>query len=1437
MTQRRILLFTLFMTLVFNAAYGGIELRSKQMRTSDGLPNNSVRYLYQDSKGFLWLATLNGLSRYDGNSFLTFRPEIGDKVSLADNRIYDLTEDKNGFLWISTTPELFSCYDLQRACFVDYTGSGALEKNYSSIFVAANGDVWLRHSGNGCLRMVHQKDRQMVSTEFKTERGNLPDNRVQFVNEDAGGRIWIGTQRGLVSVSDGQYKVEDRLLHFTSSLAFKNDMYFLTADGDIYCYQTTKQKLTKVGSLSAVAGKTSPTGNFLLNDKWVILTNTGVFNYDFNTRKISVDSGLNIRNGEVICDNHGDFWIYNHTGCVTYILAKNGARKEFQLIPEDKLGYIDYERYHIVHDSRGIIWISTYGNGLFAYDTTEDKLEHFLANINDQSHISSDFLLYVMEDRAGGIWVSSEYSGLSRISVLNEGTSRIYPESRELFDRSNTIRMLTKMPDGDIWVGTRKGGLYTFDSNLHSKMSNQYFHSNIYAIAEDNQGEMWVGTRGNGLKVGDSWYRNEVSDPASLSENNVFSLFRDRKDRMWIGTFGGGLELAEPTTDGKYKFRHFLQQKFGLRMVRVIEEDDNGMIWVGTSEGVCIFHPDSLIADSDDYHLFNYTNGTFCSNEIRCIYRDTKGRMWVGTSGSGLNLCEPEDNYRSLKYEHYGTSEGLVNDVIQSILGDNNGNLWVATEYGISKFNPTNHSFENYFFSSYTLGNVYSENSACVGVDGKLLFGTNYGLLVIDPDKIQDSETFSPVVFTDLHVNGTQINPTMEDSPLKQSLAYSDEITLKYFQNSFLIDFSTFDYSDSGRTKYMYWLENYDKGWSTPSPLNFASFKYLNPGTYVLHVKSCNGAGVWNESETTLKIVIVPPFWKTNWAMLGYVLLLIVTLYFTFRIVRNFNSLRNRINVEKQLTEYKLVFFTNISHEFRTPLTLIQGALEKIQRVADIPRDLIHPLKTMDKSTQRMLRLINQLLEFRKMQNNKLALSLEETDVIAFLYEIFLSFGDVAEQKNMNFRFIPSIPSYKMFLDKGNLDKVTYNLLSNAFKYTPQGRQIKVIVQEKENNAIIAIEDQGIGIAENKQQSLFIRFENLVDRNLFNQASTGIGLSLVKELIDMHHGKIDIYSKLGEGSRFTINLLKGKEHFDETVEFILTDYIVTDTPSEYMNTQISSLVESEKENLDSEKETILIVEDNQELRFFIKTIFIQFFNVIEAENGNIGLEKSKKYMPDIIISDVMMPQKNGIEMTQELREEIATSHIPIVLLTAKSTIESKIEGMKLGADDYITKPFSAAYLKARIFNLLEQRKKLQVLYCASLLPLATEQQATEQTEKSSLPSLSPNDQKFMDKVMEAIEKHLDNGDLMVEDIASEVNMSRSVFFKKLKTLTGLSPVEFLREIRMKRAAQLIETEEYSMAQIAYMVGLNDSHYFSKCFKQQYGITPTEYKESRKQTSL
>lgn len=1421
MKHRLIFVFIMLTAFVLDV-YSGIELRSKQMRTSDGLPNNSVRYIYQDSKGFLWLATLNGLSRYDGNSFVTYRPKAGDKISLADNRIFDLNEDKDGFLWISTTPELYSCYDLQLSRFVDFTGCGKMEQNYSKVFVAGNGDVWLWHTENGCRRIVHQKDRQMMSVEFKTEQGNLPDNRIEFVKEDAAGRIWIGTQRGLVSVTDGKYKIEDRSLHVTSAFAYKNEMYFLTDDGDIYCYQSAARKIQKVASFSTIAVKSTHTGDFQLNNQWIILTNTGVYNYDFETRKVNVDNRLKMKNGETIRDNRGNYWIYNHTGRVTYVRSDTGTMKELQLIPENKLGYIDYERYHIIHDSRGIIWISTYGNGLFAYNPVEDKLEHFVANVNDKSHISSDFLLYVMEDKGGGIWVSSEYSGVSRISVLNEGTSRVYPESRDLFDRSNTIRMLTKTPNGDIWVGTRQGGLYTFDSNLHAKKDNQYFHSNIYAIVEDNQKRLWMGTRGNGLKIGEQWYYSNPSDPTALSDNSIFSIYRDRKGRMWVGTFGGGLELAEPTADGKFKFRHFFQQRFGLRMVRVIQEDKKGMVWVGTSEGICVFNPDSLIANPDNYHLFSYTNGKFCSNEIKCIYCDNQGRMWVGTSGSGLNLCELQSDGRSLKYEHYGTSEGLVNDVVQSILGDDKGNIWIATEYGISKFNPVSHSFENYFFSSYTLGNVYSENSACEGVDGKLLFGTNYGLIMIDPHKIQGNDTFSPVVFTDLYVNGMQINPDMEDSPLEQSLAYSDEITLKYFQSSFVINFSTLDYSDSGRTEYMYWLEGYDKGWSAPSSLNFASFKYLAPGTYTLHVKSCSGSGIWNDKETVLKIVVLPPFWKTTWAMLCYFLLLVVLLYFAFRIVRNFNGLRNRINVEKQLTEYKLVFFTNISHEFRTPLTLIQGALEKIQRVSDVPRELAHPLKTMDKSTRRMLRLINQLLEFRKMQNNKLALSLEETDVISFLYEIFLSFGDVAEQKNMNFRFQPSAPSYKMFIDKGNLDKITYNLLSNAFKYTPSNGTVilSVVVDETKKTLQIQVSDTGVGIPKEKQNELFKRFM----QSSFSGDSIGVGLHLSHELVQVHKGTIEYKDNESGGSVFIVCIPTDKSVYDEK-DFLIPGNVLlkeADGQAHHLLELTEELPESEKSMPPLNRRKVLIIEDDNDIREFLKEEVGAYFEVEVAADGTSGFEKARTFDADLIICDVLMPGMTGFEVTKKLKSELATSHIPIILLTALNSPEKHLEGIEAGADAYIAKPFSIKLLLTRAFRLIELREKLR------------EKFSSEPGVMRAAMCTTDRDKEFVERLETIVEQNLARPDLSVDEFAQLMNLGRTMFYRKLRGVTGYSPNEYLRIVRMKKAAELLLSDEnLTVAEVSYKVGINDPFYFSKCFKSQFGIAPSVYQKGDK----
>lgn len=567
--------------------------------------------------------------------------------------------------------------------------------------------------------------------------------------------------------------------------------------------------------------------------------------------------------------------------------------------------------------------------------------------------------------------------------------------------------------------------------------------------------------------------------------------------------------------------------------------------------------------------------------------------------------------------------------------------------------------------------------------------------------------------------------------------------------------------------------------------------------------------------------------------------------------------------MEQQISDIKLRFFTNISHELRTPLTLIAGPVEQVLKNDKLPADAREQLVVVERNTNRMLRLVNQILDFRKIQNKKMKMQVQQLDIVSFVRKIMDNFESVAEEHHIDFLFQTEKEVLYLWVDADKFEKIVFNLLSNAFKYTPNGKMITVFIQEDENSVSVGVQDQGIGIAENKRKSLFVRFENLVDKNLFNQASTGIGLSLVKELVEMHKATIAVDSHLGEGSCFRVDFLKGKEHFDKAVEFILNDgeipvqmdhivdiagssfqaeMVQTDSEEEIFD-DISVALKKEMGERDS-KELMLLVEDNLELRVFLRSIFSSIYRVVEAANGVEGLNKALKYLPDIIISDVMMPEKDGIEMTRELRVDMTTSHIPIILLTAKTTIESKLEGLEYGADDYITKPFSATYLQARVENLLVQRKKLQSFYRDSLMHInistsqeipvsttdmmAAEEQQTEQ--KTVVPEMSSNDRKFMDKLVELMEQNMDNGELVVDDLVRELAVSRSVFFKKLKTLTGLAPIEFIKEMRIKRAAQLIETGEFNMTQISYMVGINDPRYFSKCFKAQVGMTPTEYRE-------
>ena len=1416
-----LLLCALFIVLSLSLS-ASVEVRSTHMTTGDGVANNSIRHIFQDSKGFIWMGTLNGLSRYDGRSFVTFRPTGGDKLSLADHRVRNLEEDKNGFLWISTSAQLYSCYDLKNDRFVDFTGCGEHRQYYDRKMTSRSGDIWLWQEENGCRKIVY-KDGAFTSFTFKKEKNNLPSNKVTYVFEDEHGRIWIGSREGVTRLEGDKAVMVESNHDAFAALSHGDEVFFVSTNGKISVNKRSKQN-SVVTHLSKNSSGMIVSGTLRLGDDWVIFTSEGGYVFNMPTKQVSRISELDIKNGQVQVDNHGNFWIYNRTGKVWYVNANTRTVKTFQLLPTEKVNYIDEERYHIVHDSRDIIWISTYGNGLFAYDLTTNRLQQFSSTINGFSHITSNFLQYVMEDRAGGIWVSSEYTGISHLSVLNEGATRLFPENEALSDRSNTVRMITCFQDREIWIGTRRGGVYTYDSHLNPNGKKQYFQSNIYSAAEGADGSLWMGSRGNGLSIDGKWYTYNPEDTSSIGNDNIFTIYRDKKDRMWVGTFGGGLNLAVKGKNG-YTFKRFLGKTYSQRQIRVITEDKNGWMWVGTSDGVCVFKPDSLLADPDNYLVYNYNSGNLRSNEVKCICQDSKGRIWVGTSGVGFSMCTLEGDYKNRSFKHYDVSDGLVNNMVQSIVEDKTGKLWIATEYGISRFDPESHIFENFFFSAYALGNVYSENSGCVNQEGKLLFGSNHGLVVITPEKIINNSAATPLpAFTNLRINGIEMRPGDIDSPLDCSLVYADKIELKYFQNSFVLDFSAFDYSGASATKYTYKLDNYDKGWSTPSSLNFAAYKNLTPGTYTLRVKACNNSGIWGDKETVLKIVITPPFWKTTWAFLLYALLIGVALYFSYRLMIDFNTLRNKIEIEKQLTEYKLVFFTNISHEFRTPLTLIQGALEKMQRGGNVSKEMAYSLKIMDKSTQRMLRLINQLLEFRKMQNNKLALSLEETDVMAFLHEIFLSFNDAAESKNMNFQFLPSGPSYKMFIDKGYLDKVTYNLLSNAFKYTPTGGKVTftVIVDDTKHQLVISVTDTGVGIPKEKRAELFKRFM----QSSFSGSSVGVGLHLTHELVNVHKGTIAYHENEGGGSVFTVCLPTDPVVYEKE-DFLIPHNVLLEEEEKYhKNTLTEDIPESTSlPATPLNKRKVLIIEDDNDVREFLKAEVGQYFEVVAEADGPSGFERATTYDADLIICDVLMPGMTGFEVTHKLKNNFDTSHIPIILLTAMSSAESHLEGVESGADAYITKPFSPKLLLARAFKLIEQREKLR------------EKFSNDPNMIRPAICTSDKDKEFADKLHLIMEQQLANPQFTVDEFASMMGLGRTVFYRKVRGVTGYSPNEYIRIIRMKKAAALLLENRYTVAEVSYKIGINDPFYFSKCFKQQFGVAPSVYLRGKEEDSL
>ena len=1051
------------------------------------------------------------------------------------------------------------------------------------------------------------------------------------------------------------------------------------------------------------------------------------------------------------------------------------------LFPQQTTNYIDHERFHIVEDNHGLIWISTYGKGLFVFNQNLTQSQHFVADKLGESPIASNYLLGIIADRHDGVWVSSEYGGVSHIQVMDKGVERIYPNGEGNMDFSNVVRMVKKMNDGTVMVGTREGSLYHYSADMSQVLDKSHFDSNVYGIVQMPNGETWIGTRGKGI------YGAKGLD---FKDRNVFCMASDAKHRMWIGTFGKGLSLVMPRKDG-YEVKTFFADSVGLNEVRCMVIDKHGVLWCGTSGGLIRIPTDEFVKDASRFKTY------VRDYEIRDVLVDRQGRLWLSASGDGLVQVEPGDGEAEPKFHVFNTSNGLVNNLVQSVVDTPDGNLWISTQQGVTAWNARKKSFENYMFSRNPMGNVYNENSAVCLDDGRVVLGGNYGLTIIQPSRLSHVSGLTDVVFT--------------------SYPYSDEITLTYEQRSPNIHFSTLDYSDVRNVKYTYRLEGFDQAWSKPSSTPWAAYQKLPAGKYVLHVKACTSDGTWGK-ESTLVIRVKPPFYLTSWAIMIYVLLVLGVIILVVKFVHDKNVLRNRIRLEQELTRYKLVFFTNIAHEFRTPLTLMQGSLEKEKRIMKANRwqtELEKTIRVMDKSVQRMLRLIDQLLEFRKMQAGKLKLSLQETDAVMFVKGICRMFDDAAESKEIAYSFESSEPSRAMFLDQQMIDKVVFNLLSNAFKYTPAKGTISVGLSFTDVMTI-RVADTGVGIPQEKREQLFSRFM----QSSYTGESFGIGLHLTHELVRTHHGEITYQENEGGGSVFVVTIPLQKDCYEAS------DFLVRDSPilkaglsqeHDKLDDMVKDVTQQQASVTPLNRRTILLIEDDNDVREFLLSELESCFDLKVASDGKTGIAMAKELDVDLIVSDVMMPGMNGFELTKRLKNSFETSHIPIILLTALSTDENVLEGTESGADAYITKPFSPQLLMARILQLLNQREILRQKF------------GKEPQEIRSAMLSNEQDSLFVKRLDSIVYSRLGEQDLSVDKVAGLLHLGRTIFYKKVRGTTGYTPNEYIRVIRLRKAAELLKEGEKNVSEVAYAVGFDNPYYFSKCFKEQFGMPPSQYR--------
>lgn len=1205
-----------------------------------------------------------------------------------------------------------------------------------------------------------------VRAKYLSVNNGLTSNHVRSIVQDSRGYIWMGTTNGLIRY-DGYTPV------------------VIAPD------EGTNRNLMPDSRILAMQ---------LWEDRYLLLLTRGqkyscydTWNNEFTDRKIDYqrifklpDAKADNRGNAVKTTPQGEVWITDKkTKKVTHLTG---------IYNEKLLRLNSTPRFGIVTDQEGIIWISTYGNGLFAYNPKTEEMTHWLKSGDNQVPIQTNYLINIYEDRAGNIWVSQENMGVVCISKQRVKMERRFFTTADQHDHTNSIHLLART-NKHIFIGNHYNGLKVTDGLLNNEKLIENYQDDVVAVCTDQQGTVWMGTRKSGVYAGNKHYQHIEGDEHSLATGKISSIICDRQGRIWISIFDGGVDLAEPDGNGDYTFRHFFKGKQAIYQPRQMLCDHFGDIWLCSSDGLYVFNPQQLMTRPNDYQRIAISEDNNKTEEIRCIYETASDQsILAGVQGQGMAVIDNSKQTGRRLEKTVSVSDGLPTNNVQQLAGDQYGQLWIGTDQGLLRYDGKRRTSDIITPSETSLGNIFVENAVCQLDDGRMAFGTQYGIVIIDPKQTTVSKPLFQLHITDVEINGI-------------TTRVGQEISLDYTQNSLVFHFSDFKYTEGKKSHYSYRLKGYDKEWSEVSEQNWAAYKKLPSGKYTMEVRSFD-----NETTATMEIIIRPPFWATWWAYLIYIIIIASAAWMAFGYFRRINNLRNRIKVEEQLTEYKMQFFTNISHEFRTPLTIIRGAMDRIQASKQLPGEMKQPVYSMQKSVNRLMRMVNQLMDFSKVHEGKLRLAVQETDVVAFIRDIYSTFREMAENKHINYQFSTTAQSFNTFVDRSFLDKIAYNLISNAFKYTPSRGSIEVKIKTSDHDFSLIVKDTGIGIEKDKQKELFSRF----NQSVFSKDSIGIGLHLTHELVYTHHGSITYEENSDGGSIFMVTLPTDKSLYREQ-DFLPASKKLQDEET-YSPIEYKEMAGEPMNNL-----TALVVEDDYDVRAFIQNGLRNYFHTESANDGEEALNKIQAKRPDIIISDVMMPGMSGFELTAIIRSEQALADIPIILLTALGEENKQVKGLKSGADAYLTKPFSMNVLVARCIQLLEQRQMLRTNY------------AKEVVNKSETPALIIDEQekRLRSQLDTWLAAHLKDSDLNIDNFAQKMGYGRTTFYKKVKKLTGMTPNDYIKSLRMERAIELLKNDTMTIAQVAYETGFEDPYYFSKSFKSYYGISPSQYRKGEK----